>query len=315
MIIRCRKCETRFRFEDNLIVGEGVWVRCSRCGHVFFQDNPAKEEQQEILPEAVKLPEADARKDEETVSYVAESSDEGRVKEIQVDLQEEKDLDTVIKEFDGLEERTEGKKGQTVDDAPAPAEEGRRKKSSFRRFLAYLSLFILILLLLSGGYFWASPEDGQKAIGFLADHFPVLEKVARDYGYQDDILRHVTFQNVEQHFVNNWLMGDLRILEGTAVNRAKYSLTRIQVRGKLYDVGGAMIGEKVSFCGNLLTDAELASLTEEEIQKKLSQPLGSNVSHERVKPGGQIPFMIVLSNQPAVARTTVMAAGAERLLE
>ena len=41
MIIKCRKCETRFRFDDNLMVGDGVWVRCSRCKHVFFQQRSA----------------------------------------------------------------------------------------------------------------------------------------------------------------------------------------------------------------------------------------------------------------------------------
>ena len=38
MIIQCRKCETRFRFDENLMEGDGVWVRCSRCQHVFFQE-------------------------------------------------------------------------------------------------------------------------------------------------------------------------------------------------------------------------------------------------------------------------------------
>jgi len=41
MIIQCRKCETRFRFDENLMEGDGVWVRCSRCQHVFFQERPA----------------------------------------------------------------------------------------------------------------------------------------------------------------------------------------------------------------------------------------------------------------------------------
>src|SRR5512137_77225 len=40
MIIQCRKCETRFRFDENLMEGDGVWVRCSRCQHVFFQERP-----------------------------------------------------------------------------------------------------------------------------------------------------------------------------------------------------------------------------------------------------------------------------------
>ncbi len=42
MIIRCRKCETRFRFDEALIHGDGVWVRCSRCQNVFFQERPSE---------------------------------------------------------------------------------------------------------------------------------------------------------------------------------------------------------------------------------------------------------------------------------
>ena len=40
MIIQCRQCRTKFRFDDALMQGNGVWLRCSRCGHVYFQDNP-----------------------------------------------------------------------------------------------------------------------------------------------------------------------------------------------------------------------------------------------------------------------------------
>lgn len=42
MIIQCRQCRTRFRFDESLMESDGMWMRCSRCRHVFFQDNPAK---------------------------------------------------------------------------------------------------------------------------------------------------------------------------------------------------------------------------------------------------------------------------------
>jgi len=37
MIIQCKQCTTKFRFKDELMVGDGVWVRCGRCGHEFFE--------------------------------------------------------------------------------------------------------------------------------------------------------------------------------------------------------------------------------------------------------------------------------------
>lgn len=42
MIIQCRQCRTKFRFDDSLMEPDGMWMRCSRCRHVFFQENPLK---------------------------------------------------------------------------------------------------------------------------------------------------------------------------------------------------------------------------------------------------------------------------------
>ncbi|HEX9157025.1 MAG TPA: zinc-ribbon domain-containing protein, partial [Syntrophales bacterium] len=39
MIIHCKQCATKFRFKDELMAGDGIWVRCSRCGHEFFEIN------------------------------------------------------------------------------------------------------------------------------------------------------------------------------------------------------------------------------------------------------------------------------------
>jgi len=50
MIIQCRKCDTLFRFDDALIEGDGVWVRCSRCQHVFFQERSVAGESPSAAP-------------------------------------------------------------------------------------------------------------------------------------------------------------------------------------------------------------------------------------------------------------------------
>lgn len=40
MIVQCENCKTRYQFSDALVEGEGVWVRCMSCMHVFFLENP-----------------------------------------------------------------------------------------------------------------------------------------------------------------------------------------------------------------------------------------------------------------------------------
>lgn len=44
MIVQCKNCGTKFKFDETMIEGEGVWGRCSQCKNVFFLDNPVKEE-------------------------------------------------------------------------------------------------------------------------------------------------------------------------------------------------------------------------------------------------------------------------------
>src|SRR4030065_546804 len=50
MIIQCRQCRTKCFFEDSMMQGDGLWMRCSRCEHVFFQDNPLVEKPETETP-------------------------------------------------------------------------------------------------------------------------------------------------------------------------------------------------------------------------------------------------------------------------
>ncbi len=351
MIIQCRKCETKFRFDENIIAKEGGWVRCSRCRHVFYQDavgemtgigdmtgfpKETRIVSLEVQPETERMqgtsgPEEKGGQD--IADVTAGTADSGgdikpererneaifsRAKEIR-EAMEEKDIEYAVKEFDDLEDLTEGKSETepTEEMREAPAGVIKKKRGFLGRAFAYLFILLLVVLLFGGLYLWKFPQDRQQAVDFLSPYCPLIERLGKDRARQDQVAGRVELQDVRQHFVNNWLMGNLRIVEGTAVNTEKYSLTRIQVRGRLYNREGVVLTEKASFCGNLFTDAELATLTEEEIQRKLAQPLGSNISNERIGSRGQIPFMIIFAyhDQSSVAKTTVMVSGAEKLLE
>ena len=128
------------------------------------------------------------------------------------------------------------------------------------------------------------------------------------------VLAPVRIKDIRQRSVANLLAGNLRVIEGVAVNQASYPLARIRVRLVIADAYDVVLGEKIVSCGNLLTDAELGAMAEAEIQRELSIPQGSDVSNERIAPNGEIPFMIVFSQEQAGAvKTTVIPAGADRL--
>lgn len=125
----------------------------------------------------------------------------------------------------------------------------------------------------------------------------------------------VDLTDIRQRLVNNILIGTIRVIEGTAINQSSLSMTRIKVKGEITDAYTVVLGVRESYCGNLLTNDELATMTEDHIQRELSNPQGSDVSNDRIGPKGQIPFMIVFTREPpGVVKAFVTPVGAERLL-
>lgn len=330
MIIKCRKCETSFRFEDLLMSGEGVWVRCSRCREVFFEDNPNREapaswpQEQGMTTDQAGALKTDWPGLEEEAGMREYTREAGTDREPdihriinEVRQAEAAEPGSLVKEFGDLGDLTTGDNEAEALEAwrePAVAEVQKKNRPALK-FLAYLFLVLFVMIFLGGLSLWIFPQSRQQVADSLSPYFPWAGNIISQ-GQSGPAWGQVTMQDVRQHFVNNWLMGNLRVVEGSVVNKGKHPLTRVQVRGRLYDNRGSIIGEWTSYCGNLLTNAELATLTEEEIKHKLSQPAVGNATSGRVNPNGQIPFMVVVAHhdQQAVAKTTVIVTGAEKML-
>lgn len=286
MIIQCPKCATKFRFDETLIEGDGIWVRCSRCRNVFFQDNPGKEKT--ALP---------SNMTEERNTFIP--------------FEEREYLDDLIGDVEHIRDQEIGE--EEGEDTTQKATERSRLWSPWK-LTAYI---VIAVLMLSGVCLWFFPGIGEQAWERMSLSIPWIENIVgtERQGEIFDQPR-VQLKDIEQRFVNNLLLGNLCVIEGTAVNSSDFSIAGIRVRGRLYDAYTMVAGEQVSYCGNYLTDEELGFLTEDEIQKELSNPRGSDVSNNRIAPHGQIPFMIVFCHWPGdVFKTMVTFAGAERLLE
>jgi len=365
MIIQCQRCLTKFRFDDALMAGEGVWVRCSRCRQVFFEENPAsagtagtepprfyppEPEPPRFYPPEPETPPADAdvsrtvfirvepspRAAEpdlsETVLIRPEASGfprDGGAEDtdigidvrpdglVPIDAENgppiEKDIDAPRASAPDYGEAPDEPDTAETDGEFAPVAPPRRK----RRGWLWALVLILILALGAGAFYWFYPEMGRQArdaaLKALRPVTGLLPGAAKKDQSID--LNALAIQDVRQRIVNNWLVGDIRIVEGSVVNRAPHAATEIRVRARHYDAAGAVLAEQTAFCGNFLTEEELGTLPEAEIQLELAHPRGSDVSNEKIEPGAQIPFMVVFVRPPAgIARTTVAVAGADRLL-
>ena len=351
MIIQCNKCETKFRFDAAIISGEGVWVHCSVCSNVFFQDNPVKGESAEIPPanqaasaspaahDGVSGPTPDdlssLRGDDspqQTEECVNSAGDrEAAVfEEKPVAVMEERRavrVDALPSESGGMEPPGMAPAAETeeslweYDEGEALPEEDR-KRSGFRKVVLYS---IVLVLLIGAVCLWLfSPLGGQgpsrsfngEALMEWASSLPLVNKIAgTGYKSKDFSVGQVKIEDLKQRVVKNMLLGDLRVVEGMAFNQSPFVISKIQVRGRMYDAAGAVLGERISSCGNILTDEELASMTEDDMQKALSLPQGRNTSNEQIAANGRIPFLIVFANvPPGVAKITALPVGAERIL-
>jgi predicted Zn finger-like uncharacterized protein len=317
MIIQCKQCRTKFKFDDALMQGNGVWLRCSRCGHVYYQENPL------MKPETV-LPSEPAKPIEESIpvekSMPVEKSTELPAQSPSVVYRDENgfhSLDKVIETKKYLNEEINLDIEKTSEESiGGEKEEIVQKKLSTPKSsgkiwkIAVWSVFV-ILIIPAIIYFLVFPEFGEQIINNVLVYVGISEPARLEIV----ISQAVKLQDVRHRVINNYILGQIGVVEGSAVNRADYPISRIQIKGEILDAYSVVLGDHISYAGNILTDEELTNLSEEEILLKLSQPQGLNNSDDKIMPNGQIPFMIVFSHEPAgVIKTTVVTVGAERLL-
>ncbi len=329
MIIQCKQCRTKFRFDEALMDSDGMWMRCSRCQHVFFQDNPSKQNKPDVLPQASpvfsqepSLEKTTGRLSFEAAGVARERADSDEdVKSFLQDVMTDENTAGNEREPEFNLPKSEGMSLDDIEVAPEPEypdEAGPdqeafeempappvRKKNRFWIAAAWAVLVIAVIPAIL--YFVVFPEQGRR-----------LTKMFTGVSQQADgqsVVAQVKIQDVQQRVINNYMLGNIRIVEGTAVNQADFSIARIRVKAELLDAYSVVLDSQVCYAGNILTDDELTNMNEEELLKRLSLPEGRDNNNERVIPNGRIPFMIIFTPVPQSAiKTTVVISGAERLL-
>jgi len=302
MIVQCKRCGTKFNFQEAVIEGEGVWGRCSRCKNVFFVDNPVKLEAASLSGQEKNGETGISETGEAGKKDVEDPGNEGKKPEPEFFKDVENDREDIDKcEVADFEKTEDGK----IHDKEEIVEEEVRRKRGLTRGKQFIYLFIILML--GGIYFMFFTEtSGQLLFEKLLGTGQKIEEVGP---------AQVELANLRQRLITNTVIGTIRVIEGTAINQSSLPMTRIKVKGELTDAYTVVLGVRESYCGNILTGDELVTMTEEHIQRELSNPLGSDVSNDRIGPQGQIPFMIVFTREPpVVVKAFVTPVGAERLL-
>ena len=172
---------------------------------------------------------------------------------------------------------------------PALEQEGVAPKKRISKPI----LALLIIALLGGGLYgtYVLLDFMKVEIPFVSDF--LKPKVSDPAGNLK-----IKTLDLEGKFVTNSKAGKLFVITGRIKNGYSSPRRTVSIRGKLFTKGKTLAKTETIFCGNYLSDMELSSLDLAAIKKRLGNSLGDNRSNTGIKPGQELPFMIVFSDLP-----------------
>jgi len=273
MIIQCKECGTKYRFNEAQVGEEGIWVRCNRCGHVFHEKKTTEEQIVSLDQIVTQTAREEPRPSAEQMLHAA-AEEEAPAAE---------------------EKKSEETPSAESEEVTFPRAKKRQAWTPVRIGL-YLAMLVLVL---GGVYLYLFPQIGEQVLNLVYNKGPEKAIQAEKKVAPPAPAGGINFSEVRERFLKNLIVGgDILVIQGTAVNDFDYSVSKVKVKGKILDNAGKILGETEVFAGNILTDDELVKLTDKEIVADLSKPDGSDVSNVSIAPKGKIPFMVTFINPP-----------------
>lgn len=183
---------------------------------------------------------------------------------------------------------------QAEEELPPLSISSRRKGRSFLA-LSVVAVSVLVILVLSatGLYFL---QGGPAAFDKLGLGF-----VTQWFGMENPDEGRITIKNPQASFLQNKEAGELFVVTGEAVNNFRKARASIHVRVSLFDKKGAVILQKTAYCGNRISNEQLASLPFAKIDSIMNNQFGDSLSNLGVQPGGSIRFVVAIPNVPKEA--------------
>lgn len=293
MIVKCEKCESEFSLNESLLKKEGSTVRCSVCKNVF-KVFPQKQDPF-VLDESF----SDSAM-EETVALDMPPDIEG----IEEEPIEEDRRDSFDRAFEEAMEEVEEEVLVIPDEELIPeqenadefhAEQTDKPDVTMPRFkriekgtpnIRLISLLIVLFLIIASlvVYFYF-PEILPDSIYSLRSP----KETASDKG-----IDRIGFGKIKHDFAESDKAGELFIISGSVINNYSKSRSYILLKGGLQREDGKLLKEQKAYAGNILTDEQLKEISGEEIKTLMKNRTGLN-NNVDIKPGGAVPFMIIIT--------------------
>lgn len=104
----------------------------------------------------------------------------------------------------------------------------------------------------------------------------------------------ISLQAVKAVYIHSKVAGKLLAISGEARNGYAKPRAALQVKGLVYDGTGQVLTSKQAYCGNPLTDEQVATLPLEKIEAAMANQFGDSLGNLEVAPGKVVPFTVVI---------------------
>jgi predicted Zn finger-like uncharacterized protein len=151
-------------------------------------------------------------------------------------------------------------------------------------------LILFLLVLIGGGAYAALTWFPDLKIPFFTSK---MASVPEEPGNLK-----IKAYEISSRFVENVSSGRLFLIAGKVRNDYPESRKHIQIKGTLFNKDKQPVLTQTAFCGNMVPQPELTSLTIQDIHRRLENPDGDNGLNADVPPTQSIPFMVVFSSLP-----------------
>jgi len=171
-------------------------------------------------------------------------------------------------------------------------------------------LVIVLLLLLAVGILIVPNMLGIK-IPYISDiKIPYLSDLNLEIPYLSNLLNPEEqdingnlkmtplAKTITSMFITNSKAGRLLVIRGKIKNEYDQPRSFVKVTGKLYQKGNKLTKTATVYCGNVLSDPQLAGMDIGAINKKMENKFGDKRSNLKIKTGKMVPFMIVFDKLP-----------------
>jgi predicted Zn finger-like uncharacterized protein len=178
------------------------------------------------------------------------------------------------------------------DEELPPLSISSRRKGRSLLTVSVVAVCALVIVALSGAGFYllqSGPEAFDKyGLGFVAKWF----------GMESAEEGRVTVSKQQASFVQNKEAGELFVVTGEATNSFRNSRASILVKVSLFDKKGAVLLQKTAYCGNRLSEEQLATLPMAKIESIMNNQFGDSLANMGVLPGKSIGFVVAIPNVP-----------------